>query len=252
MTNPTTELNSLRDRLLSNAKQENGFIGKSLKDLDVLLSRSKKSRDRIYEIVYSAEQELNMAILDIVTDSLQQAQQLAVEYGVEKFAEQVHIDVIGDSFKIAVMDGKTDYSTPAVELAPKMLLNGKTSKDGVVYKVIPLPTVRGHKTRSLSSIDALQSRASEIKQQKAQRKEALDAARMARNLATTAPRAKIHTEEIPPVGKEFRTVTNKQDKSTMWVKPAKDIDLTYELMDINERMTIRIRNATTSIISRYK
>ncbi len=136
-------------------------------------------------------------------------------------------------------------------MLPSLLRTGKTSKDGSVYKVIPLPTIREYKTRSLSNVDAMQARAAEIKRERIDHNRTLDAGRMARALAATAPRAQMNVEVTPAVGKEFRTATSKQDQTTQWVRPARDINITNELMDINSRMDAQIRNVTQSIIHRY-
>jgi len=251
MTNPTLELNGLRDSLLAQARSDAGFIGSVVVNLRQALIIKNKSADRIDEIVYQAEHDLNIAIVDIVTDNLQQVQQLAIEYGIDDFVENVHIQANGGSFDIAITGGKTDFSTPAVEMLPSLLRAGKTSKDGSVYRVIPLPTVREYKTRSLSNVDAMQSRAAEVKKERIDHNRSLDAGRMARNLAASAPRAQMNVEITPAVGKEFRTATSKQDQTTQWVRPARDINITNELMDINSRMDAQIRNVTQSIIHRY-
>jgi hypothetical protein len=215
------------------------------------LNRKNKSDDRIDELVYRAESDLNIAILDIVTDNLQQVQQLAVEYGIDDFVENVSIQAVGGSFEIAIIGGKTDFSTPREEMLPSLLRTGKTSKKGMVYKVIPLPTIREYKTRSLSSVDAMQSRAAEIKRERIDHNKTLDAGRMTKAFAATAPKAKMNVEVHPAVGKEFRTATSKQDPTTQWVKPARDINITNDLMDINSRMSAQITNVTQTIIHRY-
>ena len=251
MSNPTLELHGLRDSLINQARSENGLIGSVILDLRRSLRMKNKSYDRIDEIVYRAENDLNIAIVDIVTDNLQRVQQLALEYGIDDFVENVHIQANGGSFDIAITGGKTDFSTPAVEMLPALLRTGKTSKDGSVYKVIPLPTIREFKTRSLSNVDAVQARAAEVKKERIDRSRALDAGRMARNLAASTPRAQMNVEITPAVGKEFRTATSKQDQTTQWVRPARDINITNELMDINSRMAAQIRDVTQSIVHRY-
>lgn len=251
MTNPTLELHGLRDSLIAQARSEGGLIGSTILNLRRSLKVKNKSDDRIDELVYRAENDLNIAILDIVTDNLQRVQQLAVEYGIDDFVENVHIQANGGSFEIAVIGGKTDFSTPAVEMLPSLLRAGKTSKDGSVYRVIPLPTVREFKTRSLSNVDAMQARAEEIKKERIDHNRQLDAGRMAKSLASSAPRARMDVQVTPAVGKEFRTATSKQDQTTQWVRPARDINITNELMDINSRMAAQIRDVTQSIIHRY-
>ena len=251
MTNPTLELHRLRESLLTQARSEAGWIGGVITSLRRTLRMKQKSDDRIDELVHRAENDLNVAILDIVVDNLQQVQQLAIEYGIDDFVENVDIQAVGGHFEIAITGGKTDFSTPREEMLPKLLRTGKTSSKGMVYKVIPLPTVREYKTRSLSSVDAMQSRAAEIKQERVNNKRSLDAGRMAKNFATSAPKVKMDVQVTPAVGKEYRTATSKQDPATQWVKPARDINITNDLMDINSRMSAQITNVTQSIIHRY-
>lgn len=251
MTNPTLELHRLRESLLAQARSEAGWIGGATASLRESLRRKRKSEDRIDELVYRAENDLNIAILDIVTDSLQQVQQLAIEYGIDDFVENVDIQAVGGSFEIAITGGKTDYSTEKEEMLPNLLKNGKTAKDGSVYKVIPLPTIREYKTRSLSSVDMMRSRAEEVKQERIDKNRTLDAGRMTKAFAASNPRATVETETHPAVGKEFRTASSKQDQTTQWVKPARDINITNDLMDINSRMSAQINNVTQTIINRY-
>ncbi len=85
MTNPTLELHGLRDSLLAQARSEAGLIGSIIMSLRRTLRMKNKSADRIDELVHQAENDLNIAILDIVTDNLQQVQQLALEYGIDDF-----------------------------------------------------------------------------------------------------------------------------------------------------------------------
>lgn len=251
MTNPTLELHGLRESLLSQARSEAGWIGSVTQSLRRSLKMKNKSDDRVDELVYRAENDLNMAILDIVTDSLQQVQQLAIEYGIDDFVENVNIQAVGGGFEIAVSGGRTDFSTPKEEMLPGLLKSGKTSKDGSIYRVIPLPTIREFKTRSLSSMDAMQARATQIKQDRADQKRALDAGRMTKAFAASAPRVTMNTVITPAVGKEFRTATSKQNPTTQWVRPARDINITNDLMDINSRMSAQINNVTQAIVHRY-
>jgi len=260
MTDPTLELGMLRGKLLAQAYSEQGWLGKMGFQLRTILRMRNKSEDRIDEVIHWAEQDLNMAILDIVTDSLQQVQQLAIEYGLDDFVEKVHIKPVGGHFEVTVLDGQTDYSEPKVEMLPKLLQNGKMAKDGSMYRVIPMPIIRGYKTRTLSNVDAILDRASSIKQERLDRRrqmqtniknKQLDAYRMTRQLAGSMPKATMTTSEIAPQGKEFRTATSKQDQTQMWVKPERKIDVTYEIMNINTNMNSRINDATISIINRY-
>ena len=251
MTNPTLELHGLRESLLSQARSDAGWIGSVIMSLRRTLSVKNKSDDRIDELVHRAENDLNIAILDIVTDGLQQVQQLAIEYGIDDFVENVDIQAVGGSFEIAITGGKTDFSTPKVEMLPSLLRTGKTSKKGVVYKVIPLPTIREYKTRSLSSVDMMRSRAEDIKRERIDNNRTLDTGRMTRDFAATVPRAKVDVQVTAAVGKEYRTATSDQDPTTQWVKPARDINITNDLMDINSRMSAQITNVTQTIIHRY-
>jgi hypothetical protein len=252
MTNPTLELNNLRDDLLHQAKQEYGWIGQATAKLQRALYTQGKSADRIYEIVYNAEQELNIAILDIVTDSLQQVLQLAVEYGMDEFINNISIQPIGGVFEITTIDGKTDYTEPAIEMLPKLLQNGKTSKkDGSIYRVIPLPVIKGESRRSLSNIDAISTRAEEIKQAKQTRQMNLDAGRMTQQFANSMPKVTVEIEKTPSIGKDFRTASSKQDSSTQWVKPEKKKDITFELLNINQTMVGRIEATTQYILNKY-
>lgn len=249
--NPTVELYGLRDSLIAQARSESGWIRGSILTLRKALKMKNKSDDRIYELVYQAENDLNIAILDIVTNSIQEVQQLAIEYGIDDFVENIHVQAVNGSFEVAITGGKTDFSTPREEMLPGLLRTGKTSKDGSVYKVIPLPTIREFKTRSLSNVDAMQARAAEIKRERIDRNRSLDAGRMTKALSASSSSASLDVTVTPAVGKEFRTATSKQDQTTQWVRPARDINVADDIMDINSRMSSQINDVTASIIHRY-
>ncbi len=51
---------------------------------------------------------------------------------------------------------------------------------------------------------------------------------------------------------EFRTVTEDMDPNTEWVIPAKEMDMTGFLMDVNRRMEDTIQEVVVYIVNSYE
>lgn len=243
-------LNTLRNQLISYERSRQGTVYNAEQQLTGILTGRNKSPDRIEEILHMAELELNNAIVDIIADSLQQVHHLAVTYEIEDLLEYIQVNPTDGAFSIDVQRS-TDFSEPRKEMLPSLLQSAKTSKDGSRYKVIPLPIIRGQKVYSLSSMDLIQQHAERVKQAQVQHRQRLDATRAARQFAQSVPNGTLNITQTPPIGRDYRTASDKQDPSTQWVIPAKNKDITYELQVINTNMQDRIRATTQNIIDKY-
>ena len=170
---------------------------------------------------------------------------------------------VGGGFMISTVSGKTDYSVPERKMLNDLLKNAKVSEEGHRYKVIPIGgTETVQQPRDIFSV--LRNRDSMLQEARATlNKEALGnrsnrAQTMAnhfRNIVSSKLSERITTKakttEIK-VKPDFRTASDKQDENTQWVIPAKEMDMTGYLMDMNKRIQESIYTSVTFIIESYE
>ena len=68
-------------------------------------------------------------------------------------------------------------------------------------------------------------------------------------VAQSRPRSEIQSPIKKP---EFRTASEKQDPDTTWVIPAKEMDMTGYLMDMNKRIQENIYQSVAFIVESYE
>ena len=241
MINPDAEINKLRS----------------------YLSQRDWMPSEVEDILDLASNDVNEIILDIVSNAIAEATDHAVELGAEEFIEAMDVIEVGGGFMISTVSGKTDYSVPERKMLNDLLKNAKVSEEGHRYKVIP---IGGEETtqqpRDIFSVirqrDAALQEARRTLNSQALDKRSARAQTMAahfRNIMvsglserlTTKPR-EIKTRTKP----EFRTASDKQDENTQWVIPAKELDLTGYLMDMNKRIQDSIYSSVVFIIESYE
>lgn len=185
----------------------------------------------IEQIVSKADQEIEQAMASKMQEALQQA----VTLGVQKNS----VDFINDvrpspgAYAIETASGNTDFSEPPFPMLPSLLRNAKPMKDGSgVYKVIPIGSKNTEKPSMARNI--------------------FDAQKAI--MADRAETAKRQYNKVMPSGSptQFRTVTSKQNASTSWVKPAKTVDFTDDLKEINISLEDDLLAAIEAVINDYK
>lgn len=213
----------------------------------------------IDSIVDMAAEEINNTILDVVSNASATAISHAEMIGAQDFIFDVDIVQEGSMYFIRTKSGKTDFSIPRTENLPNLLKNGKPTKDGGKYKIIPM---REKKPKiGLSSFDTMAEQQRQIdaargaiiennRNNRSARANAMaDQFRqgLAKNIAA---RQKVHAEETGPV--QFRTASSKQDPTTQWVIPEIDRDMTQYLVDLNDRIKEVVTESVLTIIKFYE
>ena len=89
-------------------------------------------------VVNLARNDVHDAINDIVDNAMLEAAQIGEAMGADDFVEQLRVVMENGSYSIKTSSGKTDFSEPSFPMLPKLLKNAKTSKDGTLYKHIPI------------------------------------------------------------------------------------------------------------------
>ena len=245
MISPDAEVSRLRSYLTS--------LGVSYRDIDTVCD--------------AAASDINEAILTIVSDAMTDAVAYAVDRDIDEFIEDIDVQDYGGMYQIITKSGKTDYSVPERQMLNSLLKNADVAPDGTRYKRIPIGGSTSEKRtmgknifddqRELQSriADARASLRENLRDNKSSRSNSMTETfrKMVReNMAKrkqfyTAPRDKTSTGTP-----EIRTVTDKMDPETQWVIPAKDMDMTGYLVDINNRIQQEIYQTVTTIVTEYE
>ena len=118
MSNPDLELQRLRWSL-----QNRGISAQELDD-----------------ICQRASEEVNLQILDIVSNAAGEAVSYAESIEAWDFLSDMDISEESGNYVIKTKSGLTDYTIDAINNLPNLLKNAKTAADGSRYKVIPIKT----------------------------------------------------------------------------------------------------------------
>ena len=215
--------------------------------------------DEVEEICDEASIEISDFIVDAVANALNEAEELGSSMNAKQFLSELKAINVGGTFQITTDTGKTDYSEPEKQMLPNLLKRGKTSKDGSIYKRIPIPKNKMPVSSYQLSVDMSkeqelkkQSLRDEIKGTIGLRKITKAADAYVDSYASTRSKKKEQRQSIRSADVEIRTASSKQDPATRWVIPPKEMDLTSGLTDINSRLRNNIENTVIDIIRRYE
>jgi len=200
---------------------------------------------------------LDSAIAGIVRDFLSQAVDHAEDLKAYDFAELVDIREMHDGvYEITTINGQTDFSVPEIKMLPHLLKNAKTSKDGTMYKVIPISDGPSTPSRSTSVFDVLKERQELLDQKRADILEKKNSLQQSIADMRSGLRGNKANPPYQPKTREgethFVTATSKQDPNVDWVIPKKDKDMTSFLSDLNHRMASELENVIASEIQSFK
>lgn len=218
----------------------------------------------IEEILDLASRDMNEILLDIISNAVAEATDYAVDIGAEEFVEDLDVIETGGSFMISTRSGKTDYSIPERKMLNDLVKNGKTAADGSKYKVIPVG--KEDTTRQPRDIFTMLRQKESILQEarRSLNEQALDkrsvraqhmaghfrnviSRKLEERVASVQPKKVTTTKQV-----EFRTASSNQDPNTSWVIPAKELDLTGYLMDMNKRVQDSIYSSVMLIVESYE
>ena len=207
-----------------------------------------------------AAREISDAINDSIAYALNQATEAGMAVDADEFVSELRMEYIGNMFEIGTDSGRTDFSEPPFPMIPSLLRNAKVSKEGVLYKVIPVGGKSSTSSNAITSlVDAQQKIASSRLQADAGNAGDPISSGLHFSGAFAAQKAtsrnkiiKSKIKEKSAQGVKFRTVTSKQDPTTQWVQPAKDKDMTSTLESINVQLKRDIEDSVMGIIQGYE
>jgi len=206
MTNKYLELFRLRDKLKSKGLSES----------------------TIENIVKQADIEIQQKMQEAMKDAMDQA----IEAGVDKESAAFinELRPAPGAFMLETESGNTSFKEPPFPMLPNLLRNPKISKDGTLYKVIPVGKSSDSKPRISNNIFDAQKN--------------INAKRIEESRDRKSNRVS---------GKqEFRTATSKQSPIRDWIIPEKTKDFTEDLKSINDRLQDQLEEIIMSTIEDYE
>jgi hypothetical protein len=234
--------------------------GHELDNLKSALIMSGLSEREALNICSMASSDIQGAVIDIVSDALQDVVSGSESVHSRDFVNEVMAIRDGNLFKITTTSGRSDFSEPPFPMLPKLLTNAKVSKDGSRYKKIPmrenLSNNNFNKTIE-SAILQINKQREQLKVEKENRRDnqrtlsdPMDSIGQIRASESTGESKTFNTNKS--VATQFRTASDKQDPNTKWVRPAKQADMSDALDRVNNNIQDQIDRAISQIISNYK
>jgi hypothetical protein len=180
-------------------------------------------------IAQNAYNEIELSLKDKLNEAMDQA----IADGVEKRSYEFINDLQPNpgAFILETKTGQEDFSSPPKPNLYNLLTNPKVSKDGTLYKVIPVGKKSNRPPIANNIFDAQ-------KKIMAERHES----------------AHQNYKKMSPAGSkvQFRTVTNKQDQNSQWMLPATDEDFSSTMHTINNDLQESYHSIIKQVIQSYE
>lgn len=218
------------------------------------------------EIGNLATQDIDSVVYQLVDVYMDRARDIVSQLGGQQLANEIRSVKRGPQFVITTDSGITDFSAPPFEMLPHLLKNGKIASDGSTYKVIPLSprpqrtltnifdVYKDHNVNARKAQEDRNQKWEDMRASNAIERKSLSFSGLAQAKRYLAKRQKANNEKSTASGGEveFRTASSKQDPSQSWVIPAKDMDITNILNDINNQLEDETNSAIMFIINEYR
>jgi hypothetical protein len=213
--------------------------------------REGVSPDVVDQIIDNINVSIQNKISSVLESGVYSASQHAEEIRAKGFMSEISVRPNGDRFEITTDSGKHDYSRPPFPMLESLLARGKVSKDGSLYKVIPIGANNNKQTATIvKDISAGIAASKEIASKPKSLTDAV--ANVAHSFGFGARPMITTSESKPAVEVQFRTASSKQDRNTQWVRSGLEADMTPVLSEINATMAFEIENAVENAISEYQ
>lgn len=225
------------------------MISHKINDLRRYLESMGLNHGDVDDVCRNATQEINNKVRLIVESAVLDAENQGSAMGADEFLSQIKLDADSGYVQISTDSGELDFSMPPTPMLPWLLKNPKIAKDGSRYKIIPVGAGTTQKPKPMAKdiaagLSALTSEGSSVENMAQQMAQVFTAGALKQSPLRQEPRA---AGEV-----SFRVASDKQDATRQWVAPAKDLDLTGLIMDINNRMREEIDKACDEVVSKYQ
>lgn len=210
--------------------------------------------------------EISHITSDLLADAMNEAVNLGGDIQSIEFIDEIRAVRSGPSFDIVTDSGKTDFSEPPFPMLPSLLKNAKIAKDGSLYKVIPIKQKgKGPKQNMVPTteaayrnIESARRRAKEDQGETDRGSTSPDAFKGMDTLAAmqAISKARQKSTKIKEKSTEpavtFRTASSKQNASTQWVHPGRNVDMSPALANLNANLHDSIDRAVMDVIRKHE
>lgn len=201
------------------------------------------------EVCRSAAEEISEGMRSIVESAVHDVENQGIAIQADEFLAQIRLDAESGYVQVSTDTGALDFSLPPTPMLPWLLKNAKVAKDGSRYKVIPVGASTGSKPKPAAKdiaagLAAMSSEGSTVESM---------AQMMAQSFTGGAVGGVQARQEPRSIAKpEFRVASDKQDATRQWVAPAKDLDMTGAVMQVNDRIRDEVDRLCDQVIARYE
>ena len=218
-----------------------------------------------YTICDAVSDDINELMLDIAANAMTEATEYAGQIGAEEFIDDMDVVPYGGIFMITTRSRKTNYSESERKMLPSLLSNAKRATDGSMYKVIPITD----KKRSNIPNNMFELLRDQRRQQVATRNTMVQELKIGRSKGVGSMQERLramitnsrnsrkmfYTMSRPSVvtgDTVFRTASSKQYADTSWVRPARKLDMTGYLMDLNNKIDRVLFDSVRFLVRSYQ
>lgn len=200
----------------------------------------------VQQYLEAAGRDIQDSVRGIVGDAVREAADMGQNRNAEDFLSEVSLDVESGYVQVTTDSTNTDFSKAPFPMLPWLLKNAKIAADGSRYKVIPVGAKSDRPRKPVKNIEAgLASLQDSSKRGVGDMAADLAAAfGMGANNKIKPPDSVSSGASKP----SFRIASSKQDPNAKWVTPAKDLDLSGSIMEINLKIRQRIDAACDEAI----
>ena len=197
----------------------------------------------IDEICDEAAVEISNLTSNLLADAMDDAVAAGHDVKSTDFIEQIRAVRMGPSYQITTDSGQTDFSQAPFPMLPSLLKNAKVSKDGSLYKVIPIKQKSSDNSNNkvaktteaaMQNINNARQAAKSVKDDTARGYTSPNAMKGMDTVAAMQEINKFRNTQSKEKTLEptinFRTASSKQDPNTQWVNPGRKIDMTGALI----------------------
>lgn len=204
---------------------------------------SQSVADSIIESIVSSVQDV---VVNSLESGLSSAQQSAEQMRAKGFLSEIQIRPTHAGLEITTSSGNHDFSKPDFPMLDRLLAKGRVSKDGSIYKTIPIGGSKSTKTETVRDLGTVSASISADKQRPRSLTE------MVTNIANSfgmGSRSVIKQDSGSQISQvQFRTASSKQDRNKDWVIPGFQADMGPVLNEINAIMAMDLEKALESAI----
>jgi len=231
------------------------MIDRGLDTLKWSLSSRGYDDDDVRTILLLAKDEMTDGIKALIESCVQEIVDNANSMESDDFLSQVKLISENGYVQISTDSGLTDFSKPAIPMLSSILKNGKTSKDGSIYKVVPIGKNPFNKqdNKLIKNTDAgIKALSSVSREGKSLEQTTVDMAVSFGMAASSMISSKKDSSSLQDNSISFRTASSNQDPNSSWVIPRKEENMTNLVYEINNKIRYGTDDIIENVVRKYE